>query len=101
MTMVLLALMVVSIGFLSGCAEHSKFEGNWKNNFGITVYTFRSDGTYEGTYTEGTYEITDGKLICESDTGYTVSYYYSFSNDGNTLMLDGIGTSSYTLTKEE
>ena len=109
-----ITLVFLIVGF-SGCvSEESKFVGKWENNLGFVIYTFYGDGKYNGTVTEGTFKIErcskslrweyysrieNGKLICISDDGYTVSYNYNISDDGKTLMLEGIGTSDYTLKK--
>jgi len=94
-----ITLVFLIVGF-SGCvSEESKFVGKWENNLGFVIYTFYGDGKYKGTVTEGTFKIENGKLICISDDGYTVSYNYNISDDGKTLMLEGIGTSDYTLKK--
>ena len=94
-----ITLVFLIVGF-SGCvSKESKFVGKWENNLGFVIYTFYGDGKYKGTVTEGTFEIENGKLICISDDGYTVSYNYNISDDGKTLMLEGIGTSDYTLKK--
>lgn len=96
----LIAVLVVSVVFLSGCfSDKDKFIGAWKNSLGITVYTFYDDDTYKGTATSGTYEIKDGKITCISGS-FIRSYEYEFLNDDNTLILNGIGgAGSYTLTK--
>ena len=105
-------LIVIGIVFvllmvgLSGCTDNlfssdkNRFVGTW-TWLGITIYTFRSDGTYSGTATTGTYEIKDGKLICKADNyDYAASYYYSFSDNDNVLMLEGIGAESLTLNRK-
>lgn len=96
----LIAVLVVSVGLLSGCiSDKDKFVGKWKNNLGVTIYTFYDDGTYKGTVTTGTYEIEDGKLICKTGS-VVLSYEYEFIDDYNALILNGIGgAGSYTLTK--
>ncbi len=93
------AVLLLAVG-LSGCiSDNDKFVGKWENSIGFVLYTFYDNGKYEGTVTEGTYKIENGKLICESDGGHTVSYHYTFSDDNNILILEGIGTSDYTLKK--
>jgi hypothetical protein len=110
-----------SVGF-SGCdqisnlflSDEGRMIGTWDSD-GIwvdipTVFVFSSNGTFQSIidfaefkYTsEGTWQISDGKLTLEIvDLIPTTKYTYQFSNDANTLTLTTLnGNASYILRKQ-
>jgi len=102
-----IAVLLICIG-LSGCtdnilnSEMNRFVGSWESR-GMTIFTFRYDGTYKSTITEGTYAVEDGKLICTA-TNYNnrvLSYYYTFSDNDNILSLNGIGRADSVIAKRK
>ena len=116
LVILLIVLMVIEVGFLSGCNESTfksdkeKFVGTWV--FSLTdatiTYTFLSDdtltivGTYEGVIedtTNGTWKILDNKLVLTTEEN-TGSVDYSFSDDGKTLTLTLSGQDA-VFTKQE
>ena len=91
--MLLIAVMVISTGLLSGCTGNpfdpaTKFVGTWKDSSGMVVLVFFSDKTVNSPVSgeHGTYEIKDGKLVITGAEGESI-YNYSFSNDDTTLTL--------------
>ena len=107
----LIAVLVVNVGFLSGCnktntnetnAYNEKILGMWLANattgpgMGSTgIYTFCSNGSFlasSDSRTWGTFEITNEKLIM-SGQNHTFSYNYTFSDNGNKVtLIDGYWT---------
>jgi len=99
----LIVLMVVSVGLLSGCNEltrDKRFVGTWKGSgiiLGIKYdvgLTYLSNGTYSigltvlgaTTPESGSWEIKDNKLVLTNDQGMK-TYNYVFSNNDNSLIL--------------
>jgi hypothetical protein len=104
----LIALMVVSVGFLSGCSEKSddeKFIGTWKNTEpSYNIIIFRSDGSGSSSGLSMSWEIKDGKLVVTiliSGLPHETIYDYVFSDDDQTLTLtDTYSDISYTYSKQ-
>ena len=112
-----IALILVIIGFLSGCNENNtnenktnreKILGMWLANVttgpgkGSTgIYTFYSNGSFlanSDTKTWGTFDITNEKLNMSAE-GVTYTYDYTFSdNDSIVTLIDGYWT--IILTKQ-
>ena len=59
-------VIILLIVGLSGCVnEQNRFVGSW-TSFGMTIFTFKPDGTYTSALTKGTYEIVKwGKLYSQ------------------------------------
>lgn len=78
-----------------------KFVGTWQYELesDILKYTFFSDGAYLHESTNGTYEITGGKLVLHGQA--TLSYDYSFYNNDNTLNITLVGTDVTTVLARE
>ena len=78
-----------------------KFVGTWQYELesDLLKYTFFSDGTYLHESTNGTYEITGGKLVLHGQA--TLSYDYSFYNNDNTLNITLVGTDVTTVLTRE
>ena len=86
----LIVILVVSVGFLSGCVnEESRFIGTWADQKGYNLVIF-SDGTYTNeditTTYSGTWELKDDKIVFTVQE-VDLPFSYSFSNNGNTLTL--------------
>jgi len=80
-----------------GGNDFDKFIGAWSEGETVSI-TFSSDGTYSSGG-DGTFELSDGKLVL-INLGDT--FEYSFSDDDNTLTLTNIDTGVVTiLTKQE
>jgi hypothetical protein len=89
--------LLVSVGF-SGCnqvsntinPEKNKFVGIWQNttlDLTTTINLF-SDGTCSYMGLLGTWDVKDGKLVMDfTDSGFTWTYNYVFSNNDRTLSL--------------
>ncbi|VVB61215.1 Uncharacterised protein [uncultured archaeon] len=89
--------LLVCIG-LCGCnqvnntinPEKNKFVGTWQNttlDLTTTINLF-SDGTCLYLDLPGTWDVKDGKLIMDfTDSGFTWTYNYVFSNNDRTLSL--------------
>ena len=78
-----------------------KFVGTWQYELesDLLKYTFFSDGTYLRESTNGTYELTGGKLVLHGQA--TLSYDYSFYNNDNTLNITLVGTEVTTVLTRE
>lgn len=78
-----------------------KFVGTWQYELesDLLKYTFFSDGTYLHESTNGTYEITGGKLVLHGQA--TLSYDYSFYNNDNTLNITLVGAEVTTVLTGE
>jgi hypothetical protein len=89
---IIAVVVLILIVGLSGClSDKNKFVGQWEMQ-GMIVFTFREGGTYTSTVTSGTYEVKDGKLICKAtNINLVLSYYYTFADNDNILILNGIG----------
>lgn len=94
----LIALMVISVGFLSGCNEENNsltdeesiFVGTWKGDGLWDIIAFFSDRTCSHYLDlSGTWEIKDGKLVITEKDGL-FKYDYLFTNDDNTLTLTNV-----------
>jgi len=127
-SILLIALMVISVGVLSGCEEQrsankNDFIGTWRVveismgnvSFGVITMTFYTDDTL---YTEHNYtglehdfeedvfgawfnwEIEDNRL-CTTPQGteYTTCSDYEFTNGGNSLTVTYIETVLIVLEK--
>ena len=99
MAILLIALILVSVVFLSGCNEHSsnnenldcRFFGTWVYPFPTTTMTFSSNGGC--SYSKGAldmhgiWEINGNKLILKFNNGITImefeDYYFS---EGDTIL---------------
>jgi len=105
-TILLIILMMVSVGLLSGCNEQGKFIGTWQYSASGTI-TFNNDNTatidnigllgltvFIGTIT---YEIGNNQVTFTSGS-VSVSLDYNFP-DSNTLVLTNNAVDSITLTK--
>ena len=103
----LIVLMVISVGFLSGCnesegdsqsSEENRFVGTWKTNnvymtLGTTM-TFFSDGTCSYVLAPN-YEVKDEKLVFfMHPDGDKIQYFYdySFSDNDTKLTLTSVYT---------
>ena len=106
-SILLIALMVISVSLLSGCEEQngvnhldSRFFGTWFNESSPTLRTtYFSNGTYEiiPTHVGGTWETRDGTLIYSVSLGLgepetILESYYSFSNDNSVLTITDVST---------
>ncbi len=104
---IIIALLVICVGFLSGCEEQNKvndldsrFYGTWFNENSPTLRTtYFSNGTYEiiPTHVGGTWETKDGTLIYSVSLGLGESETilepsYSFSNDNSILTITDVST---------
>jgi len=126
----LIALIVISVGVLSGCEEQrsankNDFIGTWRVvemsmgnvSFGVITMTFYTDDTL---YTENNYtglehdfeedvlgswsnwEVEDNRLcMIPQGTEYTTCYGYEFTNGGNSFTLTYVGTAFMVLEKIE
>lgn len=103
--LVLIILIMVSAGFLSGCdslkSDKDRFIGTWKTSVGVTAVLF-SDGTCTIAGVSGTWDIKDGKLVVVLANLPTQSTFtYFFSDDDKTVTLTDISTGvSTTYTKQ-
>ncbi len=74
---------------LSGCSENrdQRFVGTWESVSGGEL-TFFSDGECS----IGTWEVKEGKLVIDINTGGRIVYTFSFSDNNTKLSLttDGI-----------
>ena len=106
-----MVVLLLAVG-LSGCVdEKSRFIGSWEMKIlseNVTMYTFNSDGTCEmfSIHGNGTYKIKDGKLFINVIEAKYFSedeliYEYHFYNDGDKLILEGLGVGDLTLYKKE
>jgi hypothetical protein len=107
--LLLIVLMMVSGGFLSGCmelntgngsddglTEYDRFIGTWRLTENITI-TFLSDGKCLFNLPESYWELKDGKLIISAHQGeLEVLYDYYFSDDYTTLYLKVENYGEYT-----
>ena len=102
-TILLIALMVISVGFLSGCNEASnilsgeknKFVGTWKGSY--FSITFFSDGSCSYSSLGAIWDIKDEKLVITIGNNELVySYDYYFSDDNTKLHLKSAGEDDYT-----
>ena len=107
--MLLIALMVISVGFLSGCNESiidevsDKFIGTWGSQEGYQpiIITFFSDKTcsiedLNGETVYGTWEISEEKLVMTLK-GQTVIFSYSFYSEDTILSLTEVSSQQYVL----
>jgi len=86
-----ITLVFLIVGFCGCLNDKNKFVGEWEMG-GMTVFSFREDGTYTSTLTRGIYEVKDGKLICKAtNMNVVLSYDYTFTDNDNILLLNGIG----------
>ena len=103
--LVLIILIMIITGFLSGCnslnSDKDKFVGTWKTSLGITSALF-SDGTCTIAGVSGTWDIKDSHLVVVLANLPTQSTFtYFFSNDDKTVTLTDISTNiSTTYTKQ-
>lgn len=93
----LIALMVIGVGFLSGCNEQTgvttneeeKFVGTWYKEGGSA--TFFSDGSaVDPQGMANDWELKDGNLVISYEfegTELSIIYDYSFSNNQKTLTI--------------
>ena len=114
-TILVIALMVISVGFLSGCnesdgdsqsSEENRLVGTWKadniyTTLGKTV-TFFSDGTCSTSDIlpisglRGVWEIKDDKLVITHQHSIINSTYdYYFSENNSKLHLKNVGGENY------
>ena len=108
MEILLIALMIISLGFLSGCSEKpdkEKFIGTWKNTEpSYNTITFLSDGSGSSSGLSMLWEIKDGKLLVTMSIAgatHNTIYDYVFSDDDQTLKLTDTNSElSYTFTKQ-
>ena len=108
-------VLLVSVG-LCGCtnplSDKSKFVGAWSGTYqyggigGLSVsITFLSDGTYTASLplkTEsGTWDIKDGKLTKTGAGNPMVVYSYSFTENGQSVILTSTTENEqWVLTKQ-
>lgn len=104
-------VLLVAVG-LSGCNENKskseldKFLGTWTTSGNYTI-AFYSNGTFaSGEYVNGTYSITDGRLVLDTtdntpgthpdNSKFIATFNYVFSDNYKTLTLTipgmGLGT---------
>ncbi len=116
---VLLVLMMIGIGLLSGCTgtEKNKFIGTWKSFEPIDTltYEFFSNGTVRATSFIGSYknqffgnlsnysylgswELKNGKLIMNTSGIFSSTLDYNFSNNDTILIIAPSGTADQNLT---
>lgn len=82
----------------------SKLFGTWTyvGGDGTSTVTFFSDGTFSSNEVEGTYTLTDGKLVfIYSDGETTGTYEYSFSDNDNTLTLTSMADGTINVLKKQ
>ena len=93
-----IAILLICVGFLSGCneqsSEESKFLGTWIDDTGETTI-FHENGTttsilgdLQGT---GTWKLENDRLIITFQ-GLILTFDYSFSNNDETLTLINVDT---------
>ena len=118
-TITLIALMVISVGFLSGCNEisnslsgdESRFVGTWNFEFeGLFetknyTFTFFSDGTCSASGFFGSnYEVKDEKLVFwqyMDGNKLQTPYTYSFSDNDTVVQIAQVsGELTYVLYKQ-
>jgi len=101
----ILVIMAITLGFLSGCTEtknlseeEKRFIGTWtanSENFQILM-TFNPDRTFKQSFIERNWEIKDGLLVLTGETDLeTSSYNYYFSENDTILNLQTVGTDVY------
>jgi len=114
---ILTLLLVVGCMILSGCTtswgDKGKFIGSWNGKYSWAgnftrrvpaTITFYSDGTYLATlpliHDNGTWDITNGKLM-KTTGNNTVEFTYNFSkNDTALIMMSGPANDLWNLTKQ-
>ncbi len=92
----LIALMVISVGFLCGCNEVSnslsgdeRFVGTWEEK--STTITLFSDGTGQFAFMGFVWDIKDEKLVITiGDNELVYSYDYYFSENNSKLHLKDV-----------
>lgn len=93
--------------FLSGCNESgisidgdgSKLVGTWRTDSVYDALTLNSNGKCKKFTYDGTWFLEDEKLVINYEVRnkpYEYTYYYSFSDNNNTLSLTNID-SGYTI----
>jgi hypothetical protein len=87
-----LVTILITVG-LSGCnsiiEDKERFVGTWRETTSPIKLDLFSNGTCSFAGDSGTWELKDGKLVLmiTSETGYTNTYDYVFSNNNKTLEL--------------
>lgn len=93
----LISASLIAVVVMSGCTEQfvsdNRFVGSWRGTSNVMAppFTCFSDGSFISGYLtsfveSGEWNIKYGKFVVYSDYGMA-SYSYSFSEDGNTLVL--------------
>jgi len=106
-----IALMVIGVGFLSGCdtavlnPEMNEFIGTWKEDYipsghvlnGFAALTFFSDGAFTTGGIGGMWEIKDGKLVISFGYGELIyAFDYAFDNYQGYNVLELIDVNGKT-----
>ena len=113
----LIAILVISVLFISGCNEQkkdsnkeidilSKFIGSWNSTSTLDgegyVFTFFSNNTWSvDTGQSGTYALKEGKLELTNISGVSYLFDYSFSNSDNTLTIIQIEDGSIEILNKQ
>ena len=106
-----LAFFISNVCFLCGCTEENDLKysivGSWKTGFiqdvGVTILTFKSDGTAEdrldpGDVTStGTWELNGNQLrlnLSDRENEYSFVFKIKFENNGKLLLAEEISSSN-------
>jgi hypothetical protein len=106
-----LAFFISNVCFLCGCTEENDLKysivGSWKTGFiqdvGVTILTFKSDGTAEdrldpGDVTStGTWELNGNQLrlnLSDGENEYSFVFKIKFENNGKLLLAEEISSSN-------
>jgi len=112
-----ITLILLVVGF-SGCTDNNasvdraKFIGTWYIQAAAQIghswlYTFYENGSYitynEGVYTNGTWNVKEGKKLDLYSNNSTMALSYVFSNDDKTISISQVDSQyvSMVLQKQE